>query len=475
MSELPQSESASTALAQLWRDAQLSEDALARVRLDGSEPGIPSSFAVGDAAQASLAASALAAAEIRHLRGHARQDVRVERTHALAECAGWFSVDGVTPPSWDKISGLYPCGEAVGAPGWVRLHANFAHHRDGALRLLGCAPGPSTERAAVAGALRHWHAEAFETAAADAGLVVAALRSVDEWDRHPQSAAIAHAPVSVTRVGAPADAIAWPALAREARPLTGLRVLDLTRILAGPVGCRTLAAHGADVLMVNSPNLPNIDGIAELSRGKRSAHLDLRADADRATLRELVRGAHVFVQGYRPGALAGLGFDAPALAELRPGIVVASLSAYGPSGPWATRRGFDSLVQTATGFNHAEAVAANASKPQAMPVQILDFASGFLLAFGVQAALLRQQREGGSWHVQVSLAGTARWLRGLGRVAGGLDVPRPDGVPARFLVSEPSGFGRLVGVRHAAELADTPPLWRLPSMPPGTHRPVWAD
>ncbi len=192
-------------------------------------------------------------------------------------------------------------------------------------------------------------------------------------------------------------------------------------------------------------------------------------------MRELVRGAHVFVQGYRPGALAGLGFDAQALAALRPGIVVASLSAYGASGPWATRRGFDSLVQTATGFNHAEAVAANAPKPQAMPVQILDFASGFLLAFGVQAALLRQQREGGSWHVQVSLAGTARWLRAMGRVAGGLDVPRPDGVPARFLVSEPSGFGRLVGVRHAAELAETPPLWRLPSMPPGTHRPTWAD
>ncbi len=475
MSELPQSEAASTALAQLWRDVQLPEDALARVTLDGAAPGIPSSFAVGDAAQSSLAASALAAAEIRHQRGHARQDVRVERTHALAECAGWFSVDGVTPPSWDKISGLYPCGEAVGAPGWVRLHANFAHHRDGALRLLGCAPGPSTERAAVAAALRHWHAEAFETAAADAGLVVAALRSFDEWDRHPQSAAIAQAPVSVTRVGAPADALAWPALAPDARPLTGLRVLDLTRILAGPVGCRTLAAHAADVLMVNSPDLPNIDGIAELSRGKRSAHLDLRADADRETMRELVRGAHVFVQGYRPGALAGLGFDAQALAALRPGIVVASLSAYGASGPWATRRGFDSLVQTATGFNHAEAVAANAPKPQAMPVQILDFASGFLLAFGVQAALLRQQREGGSWHVQVSLAGTARWLRAMGRVAGGLDVPRPDGVPARFLVSEPSGFGRLVGVRHAAELAETPPLWRLPSMPPGTHRPTWAD
>ena len=470
MSDLPNP--AATILARLWRDAQLPEAALARVSLEGAAPGIPSSFAVGDAAQASLAASALAAAEIRHLRGHGRQDVRVERAHALAECAGWFSVDGVTPPSWDKISGLYACGE-----GWVRIHANFAHHRDGALRLLGLAPGAQTERAAVTDALRHWAAEDFETAAADAGLVVAALRSFDEWDRHPQAAAIAGAPVRVTRVGAPAPApaLAWPALAATAQPLAGLRVLDLTRILAGPVGCRTLAAHGADVLMINSPNLPNIDGLMELSRGKRSAHLDLRVDADRATLRELVRDAHVFVQGYRPGALAALGFDAQALAMLRPGIVVASLSAYGSSGPWANRRGFDSLVQTATGFNHAEAAAANSATPKAMPVQILDFASGFLLAFGVQAALMRQQREGGSWHAEVSLAATARWLRAMGRVAGGLDVPRPDGVPERFLVSEPSGFGRLVGIRHAAELAETPPHWRLPSMPPGTHRPVWAD
>ena len=471
------SETALSALERLWRDANLPDAALARIELRGAAPGIASSFAVGDAAQASLGASALAAAEIRQLRGHARQDVLVDRAHALAECAGWFSIDGVTPPSWDKISGLYPCGDAVGAPGWVRIHANFAHHRDGALRLLGLEHGPRTERDAVKAALRHWAAEAFETAAAEAGLVVAALRSFDEWDRHPQSAAIAPQPVSIERVDAPADVgpIAWPALAATARPLTGLRVLDLTRILAGPVGCRTLAAHGADVLMVNSPNLPNIDYIAELSRGKRSALIDLDADGGGDTLRELVRGAHVFVQGYRPGGLAARGFDPRELARLRPGIVVTSLSAYGPDGPWSGRRGFDSLVQTATGFNHAEAAAAGAATPQAMPVQILDFASGFLLAFGAQAALMRQQREGGSWHVQVSLAGTARWLRGLGRVAGGLDVPRATSVPTQFLVSEPSGFGRLVGVRHAGELAETPPLWRLPSMPPGTHHAVWAD
>ena len=466
-----------SALAGLWSAAGLPAAALSRIELQGAGPVVPSSFAVADAAQASLGAATLAAAELRHVRGHERQDVRIDRVHAIAECAGWVSVDGVTPPVWDRISGLYPCGEAVGAPGWVRIHANFAHHRDGALRLLGCAPGPDTGREAVTAALRHWRAEAFETAAADAGLVVAEVRTFEEWDRHPQSAAVSSEPVLIVRLDAVADVspVVLPALGEAARPLTGLRVLDLTRILAGPVGCRSLAAHGADVLMVNSPNLPNIEAIAELSRGKRSAHVDLREEGGREVLRDLVRGAHVFVQGYRPGGLAGLGFDPATLARLRPGIVVASLSAYGAAGPWAGRRGFDSLVQAATGFNAAEAAAAGKTTPQAMPFQVLDFCAGFLLAFGVQAALMRQQREGGSWHVTVSLAGIGRWLRGLGRVAGGLDVPRPEGLPGHLLASEPSGFGRLVGVRHAGELLQTPPLWRLPSMPPGTHRPVWAD
>jgi len=460
-------------LADLWRDALLDTEALAHVTLPGDGPVVPSSFRVADAAQASLAASALAAAEIGRARGLGRQRVRVDRVHAVAEACGWFSLDGVVPPAWDKISGLYACGEDAAAPGWVRIHANFAHHRDGALRLLGLPPGPGTGRDAVTRALRAWRAEDFERAAAEAGLVVAAARDVDAWDRHPQSAAVAARPlVAIERLG-DAPPRAWPALREGAQPLAGLRVLDLTRILAGPIGCRTLAAHGADVLLVNSPRLPNIEGIAETSRGKRSAHVELRDEAGRATLRALLAEADVFVQGYRPGGLAALGFGAEALARIRPGIVAVSLSAYGTTGPWAGRRGFDSLVQTATGFNLAEAAAAGSDQPQAMPLQILDYAAGFLLAFGAQAALLRQAREGGSWHVQVTLAGVAHWLRGLGRLSDGLAATRPALGP--FLVSEPSGFGRLVGVRHAAELEHAPAVWRLPAMPPGTHAPAWAD
>ncbi|MEO8299740.1 MAG: CoA transferase, partial [Burkholderiales bacterium] len=196
----------------------------------------------------------------------------------------------------------------------------------------------------------------------------------------------------------------------------------------------------------------------------------LATAAGRDTLRGLARQAHVFLQGYRPGALAGRGFAPEALARLAPGIVCVSLSAYGAEGPWAGRRGFDSLVQAATGFNLAEAAAFGAAEPKALPLQILDYAAGYLLAFGAQAALLRQAGEGGSWHVQVSLAGVGHWLRSLGRVDGS-GAKRPSLAP--YLEAADSGFGRLQSVRHAAQFSATPVQWRRPAMPPGTHAPRW--
>jgi hypothetical protein len=353
----------------------------------------------------------------------------------------------------------------------VRIHANFAHHRDGALRLLGLPPGDATPRADVARALRDRDAFEFEQAAADAGMVVAALRSVDEWDAHPQGLAVALGPlIHIEKIGE-APPVALPPLSHASRPLRGLRVLDLTRILAGPVGGRALAAYGADVMLVNSPHLPNIEAIADTSRGKLSAHADLRSNADRAAFEEVLRGAHVLLQGYRPGSLASLGYGPREVAALRPGVVVVSLSAYGPTGPWAGRRGFDSLVQTATGFNHAEGQAFGEGPPRALPMQILDHASGYLIALGAQAAMIRQMTEGGSWHVQVSLARTGRWLRRLGRVANGADGPPPDF--AGLLETSSSGFGELVALRHAAQFSRTPAGWERPSVRPGTHGLVW--
>ena len=458
------------ALYAIWQAASLPMTRLASSRLSGVEPALPSSFKVGTAAQTSIAAAGLAAIELGVIRGAAAQAVTVDMREAALECCGFFSIDGKTPQVWDKIAGLYACGKD-GQHGWVRLHTNFAHHRDGVLKLLGLPTGPDSTREMVANALRGWRALEFEQAAADAKLVVAAVRSFDEWDCHPHAEFVAAQPlVRIERIGDAAP-MRWSALAAGAKPLTDLRVLDLTRILAGPVCGRTLAAYGAQVMLVNSPNLPNIDSIADTSRGKLSVHVDLREPSGVTDLQRLLADAHVFVQGYRPGGLEALGFGPQDLARARPGIVCVSLSAYGDKGPWGGRRGFDSLVQTATGFNHAEAAAAGEQQPKPMPAQVLDYASGFLMAFGAQAALCRQAREGGSWHVSVSLARTALWLRSLGRTADGFSAPKASfqGMTEEY----ESGFGRLVALRHAARFSGFEAQWRLPSEPPGTHAPRW--
>lgn len=456
---------ASNALSQLWQHTGLSPDALRFARLTGDEPVFRSSFAVAAAAQASIAAAALAACELGHVRGVERQQVSVDIAHAAMECSTWFSLDGQAPELWDPFSGLYAC-----ADGSIRLHANFAHHRDGALRLLGLEPGRAT-RADAQQALLSWRAVDFETACAQAGLVATALRSFSDWDATEQGAAVAAQPLmTIERIG-DAPPLRLPPLGAQDRPLTGVRTLELTRILAGPVGGKALAAYGSDVMLVNSPKLPNIAAISDTSRGKRSVHVDLAVEEGRRSLERLAGDAHVFVQGYRPGALAARGFGPEQLARQRPGIVYVSLTAYGPRGPWAARRGFDSLVQTAMGFNHAEGEASGEGKPRALPMQILDEASGFLIALGAAAALCRQQREGGSWHVQVSLAQTGHWLRGLGRVAGGFDATPPQREP--YLETVPSGFGELCTFRHSAQLSRTPAVWTLPSMPPGSSPPQW--
>ncbi|MBL8344359.1 MAG: CoA transferase [Rubrivivax sp.] len=457
--------SAADAARALWLAAGLPAAALERLQLTGTEPAAPSSFAIATALQASLGAAALAAADLGAANGGPAQTVTVDAADVVREATCHFTLDGRKPELWDPISGLYRCGG-----GWVRIHANFAHHRDGVLQLLGLPTGATTPRADVEAALSGWSALDFEAAASERGLVVAAVRSAAQWQAHAQAAALAAQPLlSIERIG-DAPPGRWTPISPATAPLSGLRVLELTRILAGPVAGRTLAAYGADVLLINASHLPNIEALADTSRGKLAALLDLRRDEESARLHELVRESDVFLQGYRPGALEGLGFGPLALAQLRPGIVCVSLSAYGSTGPWATRRGFDSLVQSATGLNMAEAEAFGESAPRALPLQALDFGAGYLLAFGAAAALHRQRQEGGSWHVQVSLAGVGRWLAGLGRVPGpGTPWPRFEGATEE----SDSGFGRLVAVRHAARLSATPAKWLRPSMPPGTHPPAW--
>ena len=459
-------------LSDIWTSAGGEPAALARVRLTGEEPQIPSSFRVAIAGQTTIAAAGLAAAEIWRLRSGEAQDVSVDLRHAVAECRSERYLrldDKPPPPAWDAIAGVYRTGDNR----FVRCHTNFPHHRDAVCKVLGCAP----EREKVQAALMQWKGEDFETAAYAAGGVVALMRSYDEWSALPQARALAQLPlISIEKIGE-APPKPWPrGLSNGDRPLSGLRVLDLSRVIAGPVAGRTLAAHGADVLLVSGPELPAIPWLTiDTGRGKLTTYIDLKSESGRAQMRELLKSADIFSQGYRPRALAALGFSPEDAAHINPGIVYVTLSAYGHAGPWAERRGFDSLVQTTTGFNHAEGQAAGIDGPKELPAQMLDHATGYLMAFGAMMAKARQARDGGSWHVRVSLAQTARWLWNLGRLDGGLNTPDLTGeaVHAAFIESMSSGFGLLKAVRHAALLSTTPARWSRPAMPLGSHPAQW--
>ena len=454
-------------LADLWTLAGGEPAALDAVTLTGEEPQLPSTFRVAAAAQASIAATGLAAAQIWQLRSDQSQGVAVDMRHAVVECRSerYLRVDGKPPPpAWDVIAGIYKTRDHR----FVRLHTNFRHHRDAVCQVLNCKP----ERDQVQAALMQWDGEAFETAAYAAGGVVAMMRSHDEWSALPHAKALSELPLlSIEKIGE-ADPKPWPA---GDRPLAGIRVLDLSRVIAGPVAGRTLAVHGADVLLIPSPDLPAIPWLTiDTGRGKLTSFVDLQSEQGRDVLRDLLAQADIFSQGYRPRALAALGFSPQDAARINPGIVYVSLSAYGHAGPWAERRGFDSLVQTATGFNHAEGQAAGIDGPKELPAQMLDHATGYLMAFGAMMAKARQSREGGSWHVRVSLAQTGRWLWNLGRVANGLkteDLKADAVIP--FVEEMASGFGLLRSIRHSAVLSKTPAFWARPAMPLGSHPPQW--
>jgi len=453
-------------LSELWNDHGLSAEALSQIELTGSDPVFPSSFAVGTAAQVSMAGAAGMAAFIGKLRGIPQQSVSVDMLESAIECTGHFTLNGNASPKFAELSGLYQCND-----GWLRLHANFEHHRDAALTVLGLRPGPDTLRSDVEQQALSWSKQSLEDAILDNNGACAAVRTFTEWDALPQAKAVAKLQlVEITKIGE-SKPNTLKRLNNRQQPLTGVRVLDLTRILAGPVCGRTLAAYGADVMLVNSPELPNIDSIIETSRGKRSVHLNLLHSADNENLHQLIAGTHVFIQGYRPGALAALGLTPESLAEKNPGIVYTSLSAYGRTGPWSSRRGFDSLMQSASGINMAEAQAKGTSTPTALPVQILDYASGFLMAFGTQVALHKQLTEGGSWHVQVSLARTGHWLRSFGQTNAMPNCSQPD--PQHYLQKYDSTYGELQALPHPPRFSQTPVAWTRPSTPPGTHPPVW--
>jgi crotonobetainyl-CoA:carnitine CoA-transferase CaiB-like acyl-CoA transferase len=432
-------------LEDLWQTAGFAAEFLEHIHISGSDPVLPSPFRIGEAAAATIGATALAAAELWRLRAGRVQQVHVDtRTAAMTfRSERHVRIDGEPPPPiWDDIAGFHVTGDGR----WVQLHTNFPHHRQRALDVLQC-PG---ERPAVSAAVATWNGEELEEALIAAGTCAAFVRTPEEWQAHPQQAAVAGLPTfEILPVG---ESPPEP-LPSADRPLSGVRVLDLTRIVAGPVAARALAAHGADVLQVSAPHLPNIERLViDTGFGKRATCLDLRERRDRDALKALIREADVFVQAYRPGALDNLGLSPQALAAIRPGIVYVTLSAWGHEGPWRLRRGYDSLVQSATGIAWE---CGHESRPGRLPAQAQDHASGYLAAFGALSALARRHRKGGSYLVRLSLAQTGHWLRGLGRIPEtGLGEPSNADI-ADLLERTQTAFGL---VEH---------------VPPGTHSPAW--
>ncbi|MDX3312648.1 CoA transferase [Streptomyces sp. ME08-AFT2] len=382
---------------------------LTRVSTVVREGTLPSRLPVRQLARACVGACALAAAELGARRAGLRETPGV-RVDDGAVAAAFVSerqtlVGERAPVVFAPLSRFWRTSD-----GWVRTHANYPHHRERLLRALGLpadADSADSRPAAVEAVLASRRARDVEEAVYAAGGLAVALRTPQQWAAHEQAAAIASRPLverarlDGARVRAFAPMDGGPLL-----PAAGVRVLDLTRVLAGPVATRTLALLGADVLRVDAPGLPELpDQHADTGFGKRSALLDLTAD--RRALDELLATADVVVTGYRPGALDRFGLSPEALAERRPGVVVAQVSAWGAYGPWGDRRGFDSLVQAATGI---AALEGTPGQPGALPAQALDHGSGYLLAAGVLRALTEQSADGGARLVRLALARTAAWL-----------------------------------------------------------------
>src|SRR5229473_549729 len=451
-----------------WGDGQAADV----VFTGGADPVLPTPFCIGAAGAAALAASGLAATELWRARTGRRQRVTVDLRQATAalRSSQYIRLAGTGVSSArNTIMGLYPTRDGR----WSYLHCNFPNHRAAALRVLGVAE----DRDAVARAVATWNAADLEEAIIAAKGAGGMARTQAEWARHPQGAAVAALPLmEIMRIG---DSTPEP-LPTGNRPLSGIRVVDLTRVLAGPTCARTLAEHGADVMKITGAHLPSL-GYQEwdTGHGKLSAELDLRAPGDVDILRGLVRKADVFSQGYRPGTMASRGLSPEELAAIRPGLVYVSLCAFGHAGPWASRRGFDTVVQTVSGMTirQAECFPGKSPAPQFYPVSAIDYCTGYLMAFGAMVALARRTREGGSWLVRISLAQVGRWLVGRGQVPEALlkDVPK-EFTPAelqRWSMTSDTPMGRLHHLGPVARLSETPPRWARPSVPLGYHEPTW--
>jgi crotonobetainyl-CoA:carnitine CoA-transferase CaiB-like acyl-CoA transferase len=431
------------------------------VQVSGTDV-LPSRLAATDLAVGAVGAASLAAAGLSHTRGGPCPAVVVDgrRVSAAFRSDRLVEVDGQPIRGFAELSRFWQTSD-----GWVRTHANYRHHRGRLLTAVGLPPAAGVHD--VAARLRRLTAAEVEDAVVAAGGVCAAVRTAEQWRRHPQGAAARALPLlSTTRLGAAGPRRMAPPPRGPLLPAAGLRVLDLTRVIAGPVATTTLALLGAEVLRLDPPDLPELPELHFVTGlGKRSALLD--AAREPTLLARLVAGADVVVTGYRPGSLARLGLSPRRIAAIRPGVVVASLSAWGGVGPWGQRRGFDSIVQAASGIAWLES--ADGTTPGALPAQALDYATGYVLAAGVLAAVARQHSDGASLHVQAHLARTAAWL---------VDHPDPTGraLPdvTGLLHERRFSVGRLRYPPPAVQFEDGPSDWSsIEAWGSGTA--AWAD
>jgi len=436
-----------------------------------TETGLATTMPIADMAAAVLSAVAHAAAEVHSHRTGVTQTAKIDRRAAsiAMTAAEHLRVDGEIPSTWDPLTRYYRTRDEK----WLYLHTAFAHLRDGALRLLNSAQ----DRQAVSLAISALHADTIEQAAIDNGLTIAKLRTREEWFEHAHAQLLNTQPlIRLTRISdtKPIPLLNAPTSEQAPQPLGGLRTLDLSRVIAGPIAGRTLAEHGATVMRVGSPKLPSIPGLViDTGFGKLSCHLDLKSTAGLECLHRLGDDADIVLDGYRPGALAGLGLSPQALSTRRPGIIIASLSAFSNEGPWAGRRGFDTLVQATTGL----ATENGNDQPRRLPCQPLDYMTGYLTAFGIMIALLKRAQMGGSWHVETSLARTANWIWEMSDHMA--METRPPKTNASFesiselLSSTETKFGTVQSLAPVIQFSETSAGFTSPPVPLGSHPPVW--
>jgi hypothetical protein len=426
-----------------------------------TEGDLPSAFAVSDFAAAAVAAAGLALSELVSALSGSAPNVAVDRRLASA----WFGfsiapVGWSLPSPWDPIAGDYEARD-----GWIRLHTNAPRHREAALAVLGTPP----EKARLAAAVRAWDADALETAVVERGGAAAAMRSLADWAGHRQGRAVAQEPV-VHCARTPSASSPWPG--RRERPLEGLRVLDCTRVLAGPVATRLLAGFGAEVLRIDPPDWDEPAVTPDVTLGKRCAWLDLRRPDGRQRFEALLARADLFIHGLRPGALEGLGFGAAARRRLRPGLIDVSLDAYGWTGPWSGRRGFDSLLQMSSGIADAGMRRFRSDRPKPLPVQALDHAAGYVMAAAALRGLTLRLSEGAGFEGRTSLARMAALLTSApGESAGAAFalLGDDDYAPA----AEATAWGQARRLKPPVTVDGAPVAWTLPASPLGSATPEW--